>query len=292
MGARMRFSLVVATLGRTEDLRALFASLADQTIRDFEVILVDQNHDDRLVPIVVDFAGRLDIRHLRSPVRCLSHARNVGLLECRGAIVGFPDDDCLYPPGVLALVDARFAADPTLDMLTGPAQSPTGGLGSGRWAATSGPITLETVWKTVIAFNLFVRRDLLQRIGGFDDDLGVGARFGACEETDLAIRGIKAGAKGFYDTELRVVHPDKRLTPAAVARAFNYGTGTGRVLRKHDISTRIVLTFFVRPLGGVVQSLLQLRAQNALYYWRTLRGRAAGYHRAKKCPAGLNRPGT
>jgi glycosyltransferase involved in cell wall biosynthesis len=45
----MRFSLIVATIGRTAELRSLFESPAVQTHRDFEVIVVDQNPDDRVV---------------------------------------------------------------------------------------------------------------------------------------------------------------------------------------------------------------------------------------------------
>ena len=85
------------------------------------------------------------------------HARNLGLGLARGDIVGFPDDDCLQPPGLLDRVAAAFAADPGLAVLTGPAASPEGGLGSGRWRAEAGPITLANVWTSVIEFNLFLR---------------------------------------------------------------------------------------------------------------------------------------
>ena len=52
----MRFSLIVATLGRTAELRRLLESLAVQTHQDFEVIVVDQNTDDRVSQILAPFA--------------------------------------------------------------------------------------------------------------------------------------------------------------------------------------------------------------------------------------------
>ena len=95
----MRFSLVVATLNRVDDVRVLLQSLAEQTFTDFEVLLVDQNDDDRLRPVVEKFAPRLNLTRLHSTVRNSSHARNVGLPLCRGEIIAFPDDDCIYPRG-------------------------------------------------------------------------------------------------------------------------------------------------------------------------------------------------
>jgi glycosyltransferase involved in cell wall biosynthesis len=272
----MRFSLVTATLGRTEEIRALLTSLRLQTFTDFELIVVDQNGDDRLVPILTAFPA-LSIRHLRCPVRALSLARNRGIEQCTGEIVAFPDDDCLYPPDTLALVNACFATDSALALLSGPAISSEGKLSSGRWLAAGGPITLATVWTAVIAFNLFVRRDLVAAVGGFDPALGVGGRFGSAEDTDLAIRVLQAGGKGVFNPSLQVVHPDKRLTPAAVARAFSYGTGLGRVLRKHRVARPVVLQFFIRPMGGMLWSLVRLRWLHLRYYGKTLLGRTSGY---------------
>lgn len=280
-----RFSLVVATLGREAELRPLFASLVAQGA-SLEVILVDQNQDDRLVKVVAEFAGLLPIRHVRAEVRNSSFARNAGLPHCRGAIVGFPDDDCVYPAGTLEFV-AREFADPGLGVLTGPAEAPGGGLGSGRWAAARAPIGRDNAFTTIICFNLFLRRDVLARIGGFDEALGVGAEFGACEENDLVIRAIAAGARALYDPALRVVHPDKRLTPAALARAFRYGAGFGYVLRKHRFPLAVLARFLLRPLGGALLSLLRGRGLDCAYYRETLRGRLYGWregHNAVRLP--------
>jgi glycosyltransferase involved in cell wall biosynthesis len=270
----MRFSLVVATKGRSDDVGALLATVAAQGPVAAEVIIVDQNEDDRLVPVLAPWQPRLALTHLRSRIANANNARNLGLRHARGAIVCFPDDDCLLPDGVLARVDAAFAADASLVVLTGPAASPDGGLGSGRWREESGPITLENVWTSVIEFNLFLRREAALALGGFDETLGPGTRFGSAEGNDLVARAIRAGHAARYDAGLRIVHPDKRLTPVAVARAGLYGAGLGLVLRRH--APGAAASFIIRPLGGVVVSLCRLRLLAARYYLATVRGRIEG----------------
>lgn len=273
----MLVTLIVATLNRVADINTLLASFCAQNYGALEIIIVDQNADDRLVPIIASYAGRLDIRHLRSPVRKLSHARNLGIAVARGEIIAFPDDDCVYPENVLHRVAAAFLADPALGVLSGPAFSPAGRPGSGRWETASGPIGLENVWTTVIAFNMFIRRAALDQVKGFDERFGVGAEFGSAEETDLVIRAIKYGYKCHYDFTLRVIHPDKSVTQVGTARAFVYGTGLGQVLRKHGVPATTSLPFFIRPLGGMVVSLLKMKMLGVAYYWQTFRGRLHGF---------------
>lgn len=271
----MRFSLVVATKGRSEEIGALLGSILAQGV-PAEVIVVDQNEDDRVAPVLAPFDGRLPLTHLRSRIANANNARNLGLRHARGQIVAFPDDDCVMPGGVLARVDRAFADDPTLAILTGPAASPEGGLGSGRWREESGAITLANVWTSVIEFNLFLRRELALALGGFDERLGPGTAFGSAEGNDLVARAIRSGHVARYDAGLRIIHPDKRLTPVAASRAGLYGAGLGVVLRRHAPSPGTWLPFLVRPLGGIAVSLLRGRALSARYYLETFRGRLRG----------------
>jgi glycosyltransferase involved in cell wall biosynthesis len=273
----VRFSLIMATMGRPKEATAFITLLRRQTFTGFELIVVDQNDDDQLAEICRALHPGFPVHHVRSSVKRLSHARNVGMRFCSGEIVAFPDDDCMYPEDLLLSVHRSFLNDPQIDVLTGTAVSPSGSLGSGRWSKTSGDIRLETVWTSAIAFNLFIKAPLLRKLQGFDENLGVGARFGSCEETDLVIRALKAGARAVYDPSKAVIHPDKRLTPVAIARAYDYGAGMGYVLRKHRIKPSTYIVFFVRPLGGVIVSLARLRVSAAKYYWNTLRGRLYGF---------------
>jgi glycosyltransferase involved in cell wall biosynthesis len=273
----MRFSLIVATRGRTGEVGAFLDSLAAQGRADAEVIVADQNGDDRLSTVVARVADRLPLLWLRSDRANACHARNLGLSRARGEVVGFPDDDCLYPPGLLARVDAAFAADPALQVLTGPAASPEGGLGSGRWRREGGPITPANAWTSVIEFNLFLRRGTALALGGFDERLGPGTPFGSAEGNDLVLRAVSAGHKAVYAPEQRVVHPDKRMTAAAAERAELYGTGLGFVLRRHRVSPWVWLPFFVRPLGGAVLGALRGDAVAVRHHLGSLRGRWAGF---------------
>ncbi len=115
MGAMI--SLVVCTLGRKEPLRRLLNSLAGQTYRPFEIIVVDQNAHDYLDAVLDDFPS-LPIIRVRSE-KGLSRGRNAGLGRTCGTIIGFPDDDCWYDANVLQSVAKFFAARPETDLLSG-----------------------------------------------------------------------------------------------------------------------------------------------------------------------------
>jgi hypothetical protein len=177
---------------------------------------------------------------------------------------------------VLDSVDAAFTADPKLHVLTGPAASPKGGLGSGRWREETGPIDLVTVWTSVIEFNIFLRGETALALGGFDEGMGPGSPFGSAEGNDLVCRALARGLGARYDAALRIIHPDKRLSDVAVERAERYGRGLGFALQRNGAPLGARMTFLMRPLGGVAASLLRGRMHNAGYYWMTFRGRLAG----------------
>jgi glycosyltransferase involved in cell wall biosynthesis len=285
----IQFSLVVATRGRTTELVEFLDSVTAQGRDDVEVIVVDQNEDGRLAPLLAPYAERLPVTHLRSSVARANHARNLGLRLAAGELVSFPDDDCLYPHHLLDRVAAAFEADPALTILTGPAESPEGGLGSGRWRQEGGPITPENAWTSIIEFNLWLRRNLALRLGGFDDEMGPGTQLGSAEGNDLMLRAVTVGHKAIYDPSLRIIHPDKRLSEVAVARAWLYGAGLGFALRRHSVPAAVWMPFAIRPLGGLALSLVKLRPRDAAYYGMTFLGRLRGLLRGD-ATAGRIRP--
>lgn len=274
----MKFSLVLATVNRTRELASFLESLARQTYRDFELIIVDQNLDNRLIPICRAYQEKFPIIHLRSEAG-LSRARNVGLYHATGEVIAFPDDDCIYPRDLLERVAGFLSVHPAVDGITGCAVRNDGRPCCGRWDRQSGFLNRWNVWIRGISITLFLRRKVIEDIGYFDESLGVGANtpWGSGEETDLLLRALSRGYSVFYDPTLKVIHPDKMLDASTVVRARSYGRGMGRVMRKHGYPIWYWFYYLLRPLGGAILAIIMGRFRKASYHWETLLGRYEGY---------------
>jgi glycosyltransferase involved in cell wall biosynthesis len=107
VAGQVAITLIVATVGRTQELSRLLESIAAQTLTSLELIIVDQNADDRVKKLLEDSVSSLLCIHVRS-AKGLSRARNVGIDLASGRILCFPDDDCWYPGDFLLRVVQWF----------------------------------------------------------------------------------------------------------------------------------------------------------------------------------------
>ena len=259
------FDLVVATLGRERELERFLRSVERQDYERARVILVDQNEDERVGRAIA--RSDVDVLVLRSE-RGLSRARNVGLAAVEADVVGFPDDDCELPPGLLRRVAQRLGA---LDGISGRTAD-TSDRSGGRWAAEPGLIDREGVWHRVNSAALFLRAPLIREVGGFDERLGLPRSSG--EEIDYVLRALAAGARILYDPTLVVRHEQPEQL-AGIGRRD--GASIGYLLRKHRFPPRTLARMLVRPAGGVAVSLARLDVERARFHAATLAGRVAGY---------------
>lgn len=274
-----KFSLIMGTLGRTEEVRRFLASLQKQNYRAFELIIIDQNFDGRLEPIVAEYKRYFPLHHIRSE-KGLSRARNVGLPLATGDLVAFPDDDCWYPDGLLEYVALRFDVDPSVAGLTGRFTDEEGNA-EGHWLEQSQVLNRYNVWRGAISFSIFLRRSLVDRIGHFDEDLGVGSGtpWGAGEETDYLLRGLSLGARIEFDRNLVLRHPVKgrSFDQAALERQNSYEAGFGRVIRRAEFPFWYFPYICARSLAGTGLALFKGRLTIARFKWHGLRSRIKGW---------------
>ena len=217
---------------------ALIHSLIPQARFISEVIVVDQNPDPERVSILLDrFRDVLPIRYARSE-RGLSRASNHGLEFARGGLVAFPDDDCLYPDGLLEWVVNWFESNFEYDILAVGARDAAGVLSGNRWPQNSCDIKPVNAFRTTFSPSLFLCTDLA-RSARFDVQLGVGAGtpFGSGEETDYVLRLLGGNARGRFDRSRYVIHPRRDMLSgsASMGRAEAYGFGMGHVLRLNSL---------------------------------------------------------
>jgi glycosyltransferase involved in cell wall biosynthesis len=268
------FDLIVATRGRVAELGTFLDSVEAQAYDAVRVLVVDQNGDDRLVPVL---AGRaLDIVHRRAKPG-LSRARNAALEHLRGDVIAFPDDDCTYAPGLLDRVARQLAVDPALDGISGRSVG-ADGTASASWKQDPAVLTDDNLWNRVNSAALFLRRQVVERVGPFDENLGLGSGSPTAsgEEIDFVIRAVRSGARIAYDPSLVVTHDG--VEPDEAIR-YRDGASVGYMLRKHDYGAPVVARMLVRPLGGAALSALQLNGSRARGHLATWRGRIAGYRR-------------
>ena len=284
----MKFSLIMGTLGRVDEIGEFLASLQRQDHRDFELLIVDQNPDERLAPLIEQYRQHFRIRRYRSAPG-LSRARNVGLRYASGDLIAFPDDDCWYPDGLLSYVARRFEASPTLDGLTGRFVD-NDGRSEGRWLTHSQTLNRYSVWRGGISFSIFLRRQLVEDIGNFDESLGVGAGtpWGAGEETEFLLRGLKAGGRIEFDHDLVLRHPVKTADfgEAAIERQRRYEAGFGCVIRRSGFPAWYFPYVCGRTVGGALLALLSGQRARARFKWQSVLARISGWRSGARPGAG------
>lgn len=283
----MKFSLVVATHNRVEQLDRFLHSLLAQDDNDFEVIIADQNSDDRLVDVVNTYQSHFPITHLKRVKLGTSHARNQGSLLATGDIIAFPDDDCLYPLGFLTKVADFFASDPTWDGLSVSIRALEGDEDAFEYSVQeSQKIDSRPIAARVgIGPGLIFRADLAKKIA-FDEEMGPGARWVGGEDTDYLFRCLSSGAAIYYSYELFVRHPKPYETYTIrqlMRREFTYGRGLGYLMRKHDsVRSMVWQQLFVVPIKLTITYALAGDFRHALPCPGMGIGRILGYWEGMK----------
>jgi glycosyltransferase involved in cell wall biosynthesis len=270
-------SLIVATVNRVDELQRLLTSLDAQTFKDFEVIVVDQNPDDRLTPVLQGHSG-LRIQHLRSD-RGLSRARNVGLRMAKGQILAFPDDDCWYPNTLLESVSRWFADHPEYDGLFTSVRTADNVPIVPMWPPPAGMCTRDNIWDCTVSFTAFLRRRLVDAVGEFDERLGLGADspYQACEDNDYFIRPLTLGFRTWYEPELVVHHPKSRPPDVLSRKAYPSALSHGYVLARYGYSRFYWMRRMGRSFGGMTLALCRVDVAKARLYWLRAAGEFRGY---------------
>ena len=221
-GPEPYFTVVVPTYARHPSLTALMERLAQQSWRDFEVVIVDQSVEpwpDR----ERDFG--LDLLYVHTDLRGAVFARNRGAGLGRGEVVAFIDDDCHPSKNWLAAAHAEFSRR---DIVGLEGLITSGDKSDPAWRAVTNDGFEGIGFMTA---NLFVRSSVFQQLDGFD------AAFDHPhfrEDTDLGWRMQAVGAVPF-SREAAVYHPPqpRALERESVETRSKFFEKDALLLRKH-----------------------------------------------------------
>jgi glycosyltransferase involved in cell wall biosynthesis len=217
--------------------------LAQETPRQVEIIVVDNNPDSGLTPpVVAEFPGVVLVNESR---RGLAYARNAGFIACKGNIAIATDDDVRMPLDWLEKLVAPFARSDVM-IVTGntlPLELETeaqrlfekyGGLGrgferfevNGEWFTSLRDSAVPT-WRLGATANAAFRTSIFSHphIGLMDEALGPGMPSGVGEDTYLFYKVLKAGHTLVYEPKAYVWHRHRRSLSALQRQLYNYSKG-------------------------------------------------------------------
>jgi glycosyltransferase involved in cell wall biosynthesis len=268
-------SLIVCTRNRRDRLAPFFDAVARIRARAWwELVIVDNGSTDDTAQHLETLVRSLDVPVTRvsEPRPGLGRARNAGVEAARGALLAFTDDDC-YPAVdyVDRVVDAFAASDRGFIggriLLYEPEDHPI----TIRVDSAPIPIPPRSVVPTglVQGANMAFRREVLARIGGFDDALGPGTPF-CNDDVDAVARASAAGFAGSYVPEPVVHHHHGRRDPADIAalwRSYDHGRGAYYAKCIFDSPVRWqVARYWWQSVGAVKLGATARELEGALEY--------------------------
>ncbi len=189
-----RFSVIVPTYERYQNLMRLMKRLEDQSFPEFEVIIVDQSRKASEDEIA---AFEIDTLYVHESIRGAVRARNTAAFYARGSILAFIDDDCLPASDWLEKAAAYFT-DPEVVGLEGLVR--TDKIDDPEFRSVGNENFRGIGFMTA---NLFLRLGVFNAINGFDE------RFDKPhfrEDSDLGWRALDMG-KIPFGFDVQVTHP-------------------------------------------------------------------------------------
>jgi len=104
----MRYSFIIPVYNRPDEVDELLDSLTRQTLRDFEVIVVEDGSAIPCQEVVDKYADRLTIHYYYKENSGPGQTRNYGVERANGEYMLILDSDCILPEGYLQAVEAEL----------------------------------------------------------------------------------------------------------------------------------------------------------------------------------------
>lgn len=197
----MKYSIIVPVYNRPDEVDELLESLCSQTLKDFEVVIVEDGSSITCKDVCDKYANILDLHYYFKENSGPGQSRNYGVERAKGEYVIIVDSDAVTPSGFMQAIDDELRRQPS-DAWGGPDaahESFTDIQKAISYAMTSffttggirgGKKQLDKFYPR--SFNLGVRREVYQALGGFSP-----LRFSKMslygEDIDFSIRIYKGG---------------------------------------------------------------------------------------------------
>ena len=270
----MKYSIIVPVYNRPDEVDELLESLCSQTLKDFEVVVVEDGSKIPCKDVCDKYAGILALQYFFKENSGPGQSRNYGVERARGEYVVIVDSDAFTPPGFMQAIDDELSRQPS-DAWGGPDaahESFTNIQKAISYAMTSffttggirgGKKQLDKKFYPR-SFNLGVRRDVYQQLGGFTTErFSKMALYG--EDIDFSLRIYKGGYSCRLFPEAWLWHKRRTDFRKFWRQVYNSGYARINLWRKYPEALKPVHALPAVFTVGVAGLLLLFALGVAMY---------------------------
>lgn len=221
----------------------LLESLTKQTLKDFEVIIVEDGSIKPCKDVCEKYANILDLHYYAKENSGPGHSRNYGAERSNGEWLIILDSDVVLPEGYLEAVEKSLASSTSIEAWGGPDTAhpsftpvqkaisysmtsffTTGGIRGGK-------AKLDKFYPR--SFNMGIRRDVYLKLEGFTK-----MRFG--EDIDFSYRIVEAGYMPRLFPEAWVWHKRRTDFRKFFRQVYNSGIARINLEKRHPGTMKLV----------------------------------------------------
>ena len=238
----MKYSFIIPVYNRPDEVDELLDSLTRQTLRNFEVIVVEDGSSVPCKEVTDKYAERLLVHYYYKDNSGPGQTRNYGVERASGEYMLILDSDCILPDTYLEEVEKELQRKEA-DAFGGPDrahESFTDVQKAINYAMTSffttggirgGKKKMDKFYPR--SFNMGVRKSVYQALGGFSK-----MRFG--EDIDFSIRIFKGGYDCRLFPEAWVWHKRRTDLKKFFKQVHNSGIARINLYKKYPESLKLV----------------------------------------------------
>jgi glycosyltransferase involved in cell wall biosynthesis len=265
------YSIIIPVYNRPDEIAELLLSLTRQSLKKFEVIIVEDGSTETCKSEVEGFVDKLDIHYFFKENTGQGFSRNYGFDKAKGDYFMVFDSDCILPETYMQTVDEHLTKEP-LDAFGGPDRAKesftiiqkainysmtsiftTGGIrGNKKHAGTYHPRS----------FNMGISREVYAKTGGY-----ITTRMG--EDIEFSIRIIKEGFKVGLIEEAYVYHRRRTTLGQFYKQLHYFGRARIKISRLYANELKLVHFFPVLFLVGWLVLLITWFVNKPLFLLAT-----------------------
>lgn len=266
----IKYSIIICSYNRfrllTETIESVLKVLENR--EDVEILVIDNNSTDQIPTLEKEYTSEKRFYYFLEVEQGLSNARNRGIKEAKGEYLIYLDDDVELNKDYFEVLDS-ILLDSSISVVGGKVLPFNVEIPS--WLPNEyfylvsifSPSEEAQITKYLMGANFIVRKNIAEKIGGFDTRLGRnGSKLAGGEEVDFLNRIYAHNDIIFYSPKLIVYHKINNKLNIHYVLTYSRELGKSERIIDEKTSKMKVNNKRVKSLGAIVMHFFLIKFIN------------------------------